>query len=123
MKDALINVRRHFKPSVRAKLSADKVTEIMRQLDYLEHVLEFSATWNGVVTADYFPDEEKIREYLRSRDISRLGKFFANPFTDVAKELHAIGAEYPLLFRKLYEEYYLSAFRRRAAAKNILAPT
>lgn len=85
----------------------------MKLIRLLEHVLEFSSTWNGVLTEHFFPESPKLRAYLASNGMLRIGGFFSKPFVEVSRELRQMEAEYPFLLQKLYEAYYLRPVRRK----------
>ena len=83
------------------------VEEQLKLIDFLEHVLEFSSTWNGVETKEFFTQQPHVHAFLYANNMHRLGEFFARPYATVSKELHARGSEYPVLLKKLYEAYFL----------------
>lgn len=119
MRESITTVRTYLKSVTQKKLTETEAEENAKLLDYLEHVLEFSATWNGVPTTDFFPDEPTVRTHLSSQEMLRLGGFFGKPFAEVSIALRKVDAEYPLLLQKLYEAYHLGSFHRRMMAKGI----
>lgn len=98
----------------RKEFSAQEIAVFNKDLDFLEHVLQFSATWNGVPTTLFFPDLSNIKSFLQKNEMMNLGGLFSKPFFQVSKELHRIGAEYPFLLKKLYEAYYVRTLRKTA---------
>jgi hypothetical protein len=97
-------------------LTSEQLVAFNKHLDFLTHVLEFSATWNGVLTMHFFPELSNIRSFLQKNNMLRLGGFFSKPFFQVAKDLKGIGAEYPFLLKKLYEAYYVRILRQAAVS-------
>jgi hypothetical protein len=112
---SLTIVRSYLRSSHRKKTSEEETVRDLGKLDFLEHVLEFSSTWNGVETKEFFPESSKILSYLEVAGMLRLGGFFARPFSEVSKELRILGFEYPLLLKKLYEAYYLRTLKKSAS--------
>lgn len=111
MLHSLVVLRRILTMRDRRKRDDDEIAVIMGDLEFLESVLEFSATWNGVPTVHFFPgahDSEALIKYITENGMTRLGGFFVKPFVEVAKELRAIGSAYPPILRKLYESYYVA---------------
>jgi hypothetical protein len=110
MEQSLNTLRRMLTMRDHKRRDDDEVAVIMGDLEFLEHVLEFSATWNGVPTMQFFPgghDNAELVKYFTENNMTRLGGFFARQFVDVAKELRALGSAYPSILRKLYESYYV----------------
>ncbi len=87
--------------------SADEAAQMIGHIDFLDRVLEFSATWNGVPTNHFFPDLPQVRIYLAENRMLRLGEFFAKPYAQVSRELRKIDVEYPSLLKEMYQAYYL----------------
>jgi hypothetical protein len=113
MRQTIFSVRSNLTSRTRKKHTDDEPSSTLAHLDFLEHVLEFSATWNGVETMEFFQDAPQVQEYLSTREMLRLGGFFSKQFVQVSKELREIGVEYPPLLRKLFEGYYLTASLQR----------
>lgn len=117
MVQSLVTVRTYLKVrnKHRQHQTEEEIKEINAQINFLEHVLEFSATWNGVETQMFFPSLSPMKTFLCTRKLLRLGEFFQRPFAEISSELRGIGSEYPLLLKKLYEAYYLRLLRKQAA--------
>lgn len=114
MVQSLSTARSYLKSARRRPYPEEEIAAMLERLNFLQHVLEFSATWNGVLTELFFPETETIQRYLKENDLHRLGNFFDKPFAAASKELRTINSEYPLLLKKLYEAYYLRTMRRSA---------
>ncbi len=115
MKESLSAARTYLLSGDERKSVSHSEAEVLaKNIKLLEHVLQFSATWNGVPTGHFFPRSPELSEYLSSHDASRLGEFFAKPFAERSKELRAVDAKYPSLLKKLYEEYYLRTIQQGA---------
>jgi hypothetical protein len=121
MKQSLITVGTFLRSGHRKKHQGSQTEAEIELLVFLDRVLEFSSTWNGVETKEFFPPSPKIEEYLNANDMHRLGKFFSRQFIDVSKALRVVGIEYPLLLKKLYEAYYLRTLRRGSTPKEIIS--
>jgi hypothetical protein len=113
---SLFTVKMYLRKQHRKDITAEQIVAINKHLDFLEHVLEFSATWNGVPTMLFFPELSNIKSFLQKNDMLRLGGFFSKPFFQVSKDLHQIGGEYPFLLKKLYEAYYVRTLRKSAVS-------
>lgn len=111
---SLLTARQYLKNKHRKELTAEQIAAFTQDLDFLEQVLEFSATWNGVQTTHFFPELSNIKNFLEKNDMLRLGRFFSQPFFQVSKDLHRIGGEYPLVLKKLYEAYYVRTLHKKA---------
>ncbi len=120
MAQSLLTVRLHLRSKHNKSLSEEETARAMESLDFLNRVLEFSASWNGVKTQEFFPEVPQVQEYLHTHDMERLGQFFAKQFADVSKELRQIGVEYPALLKKLYEAYYLRTLKRTTVSLKML---
>lgn len=97
------------------------MAQFQKDVDFLERVLEFSATWNGVPTMHFFPDSD-IKSFLRENNMLRLGGFFSKPFFQVSKDLARIGVEYPFLLKRLYEGYYVRSLRNATPHPSVISP-
>ena len=113
--------RRYFRAAAGKKFSEEQIEESNRQFDHLERVLEFSATWKGVLTGDFFPDATpEVQNYLITQNITRLGGLFKKPFAEVSNGLRAVGAEYPPLLKMMFEAFYADSLHRSAMKKELV---
>lgn len=108
---SLATARRSLTTGHKRKFHDDEVAIVLGQLAFLEHVLEFSATWNGVESQEFFPDKPLVADYLKSHKMLRLKAFFERNVREVANELKGIGVQYPFLLEKLHHEFYQRTFQ------------
>jgi hypothetical protein len=111
MKQSLETVRAHFRH--KKKLSEVERQNIDKGIDFLDHVLEFSGTWNGVETKEFFPADEGMQAFLKAGGIERLGAFFAKPYSELSQTLRAGSLAYPPVLQKIYEAYFLQSIKKR----------